>query len=102
MFLVVTSVAWFLAERNAIRQTELTNQARNAEQWANLQRKCAEASQKRADLTLIEMQTSRGLVAANRNLADEAALWFAEAAEKRERLATSHLKSAIACEHATG
>ena len=42
----------------------------------------AEASQKRADLTLVEMQTSRGLVAASRNNADEAALWFAEAAGK--------------------
>jgi WD40 repeat protein/tetratricopeptide (TPR) repeat protein/tRNA A-37 threonylcarbamoyl transferase component Bud32 len=82
VLLVVTSVAWFLADRNAIKQTELTNEAKNAEQWAILQRKRAQASQKRADLTLVEMQTSRGLVAARRNVADEAALWFAEAAEK--------------------
>ena len=80
VFLVVTSVAWFLADRNAIRQTALKNEARNAEQWATLQRQRAEAAQKRADQTLIEMQTSRGLVAAARNAPDEAALWFAEAA----------------------
>jgi serine/threonine protein kinase/WD40 repeat protein/tetratricopeptide (TPR) repeat protein len=82
VFLVVTGAAWFLADRNATRQTELTNEAKNAEQWAILQRKRAEASQKRADQTLVEMQSSRGLVAADRNAPDEAALWFALAAEK--------------------
>ena len=58
VFLVVTSVAWYFADRNAIRQTALKNEARNAEQWATLQRQRAEASQKLADQTLIEMQTS--------------------------------------------
>jgi WD40 repeat protein len=45
-------------------------------------RKAAEEARQRADTTLVDMQTSRGLLAAERGNAPLALLWFATAAER--------------------
>jgi WD40 repeat protein len=45
-------------------------------------RKAAEEARQEADLTLVDMQTSRGLLAAERGNAPLALLWFATAAER--------------------
>src|SRR5262249_34985559 len=42
----------------------------------------AELEKQRADITLADMYTSRGLLAGDRNAAAEAALWFAAAADQ--------------------
>ena len=64
------------SERTARREGELLRQAEAS------QRQRAEMAMRRADVTLADMYTSRGLLAAERGAAAEAVLWFAAAADQ--------------------
>ncbi len=64
------------SERAARREGELLRQA----EWSQRQR--AETEKKRADITLADMFTSRGLLAGERGAAAEAVHWFAAAADQ--------------------
>jgi serine/threonine protein kinase/WD40 repeat protein len=63
-------------ERDARHEAELLRQSESS------QRQRAEKEKKRADITLADMYTSRGLLAGERDAPAEAALWFAAAAEQ--------------------
>jgi WD40 repeat protein len=63
-------------ERGARREAELSREAEAS------QRRRAEREKKRADVTLADMYTSRGLLAGERDAPAEAALWFAAAADQ--------------------
>ena len=64
------------SERTARNEADLLRQAESA------QRERAELERKRADITLSDMYTSRGLLAGDRGAPDEAVLWFAAAADQ--------------------
>jgi serine/threonine protein kinase/WD40 repeat protein len=64
------------SERDARHEAELSRAAEL------LQRQRAEREKKRADVTLADMYTSRGLLAGERDAPAEAALWFAAAADQ--------------------
>ncbi len=64
------------SERAARQEADLLRQAESS------QRKRAEMEKKRADVTLADMYTSRGLLAGERDAPAEAVLWFAAAAEQ--------------------
>ena len=55
---------------------------RDARQAESSQRQRAETEKKRADILLADMYTARGLLAADRDAAAEAVLWFAAAADQ--------------------
>ena len=84
--LVLATVASLLAagyfnqaaqsERAARHEAELSRQAESS------QRQRAELEKKRADVTLADMYTSRGLLAGERDAPAEAVLWFAAAADQ--------------------
>ena len=73
-------------KQNALRAEKTAVLAREAEslakQGAELEMVRAEAEKTRADRMLADMQTSRGLLAAERMDAAQAALWFAHAADQ--------------------
>jgi WD40 repeat protein len=77
--LVLVTVASLLAAGhfNRLRLNEA-----QAAQSESSQRQRAEMEKRRADVTLADMYTSRGLLAGERDAAAEAALWFASAAEQ--------------------
>ena len=64
------------SERTARHEAELSRQAESS------QRERAELEKQRADITLADMYTSRGLLASERDAPAEAVLWFAEAADQ--------------------
>jgi serine/threonine protein kinase/WD40 repeat protein len=64
------------SERAARQEADLLRQAESS------QRQRAETERKRADVTLADMYTSRGLLAAERDAPAEAVLWFAAAADQ--------------------
>ena len=64
------------SERAARQEAELLRQAETA------QRLRAQMEKKRADVTLADMYTSRGLLAGEREVPAEAALWFAAAVDQ--------------------
>jgi serine/threonine protein kinase/WD40 repeat protein/tetratricopeptide (TPR) repeat protein len=64
------------SERDARQEAELSREAESS------QRQRAEQEKRRADITLADMYTSRGLLAGDRDAAAEAALWFAAAADQ--------------------
>jgi serine/threonine protein kinase/WD40 repeat protein/tetratricopeptide (TPR) repeat protein len=64
------------SERNARHEAELSREAESS------QRQRAELEKQRADITLADMYTSRGLLAGDRDAAAEAVLWFAAAADQ--------------------
>jgi serine/threonine protein kinase/WD40 repeat protein len=68
-------------------------------------KKTAEEAQKRAETTLVDMQTARGLLAAERDDPARALLWFTRAAEEgaadRVRLADNRLRARNWARHLT-
>ena len=64
------------SERDARREADLAREAEAS------QRRHAVEERKRADVTLADMYTSRGLLAAERDAPAEAALWFSAAADQ--------------------
>jgi eukaryotic-like serine/threonine-protein kinase len=84
--LVLATVASLLAagyfnqaarsERSARQEADLLRQAETA------QRMLAQMEKKRADITLADMYTSRGLLAGERHAPAEAALWFSAAVDQ--------------------
>lgn len=93
---VLTTVAGIAAVWTAMYQSRLKEDALVAQQKANTAREAetkqrqraeaektrAEAEKTRADITLADMQTSRGLLAGERGAPAEAVLWFAAASEQ--------------------
>jgi len=75
---------WAAIYQNGLKQEiEVENTKVIAAQKAETnQRLRAESEKTRADLTLADMQTARGLLAAERDAPAEAALWFATASEQ--------------------
>jgi WD40 repeat protein len=63
-------------ERDARHEAELSREAESS------QRQRTELEKKRADITLADMYTARGLLAGDRDAAAEAVLWFAAAADQ--------------------
>jgi WD40 repeat protein len=64
------------SERDARREAELSREAES------LQRQRAQKEKKRADVTLADMYTARGLLAGERDASAEATLWFVAAADQ--------------------
>ncbi|MFI5457877.1 MAG: protein kinase [Isosphaerales bacterium] len=67
------------AESSFAEAREAERLARAAEEAESKQRRRAEAEKTRANITLADMQTARGLLAGERGVPAEAALWFATA-----------------------
>ncbi len=84
--LFAVTVASLLAagyfNRAARRERTARNEADLLRQAESTQRERAELERKRADITLSDMYTSRGLLAGDRGAPDEAALWFVAAADQ--------------------
>jgi hypothetical protein len=78
--LTLTGLGGIVALWAAMYQGQLKQEALLARESESRQRQVAETEKKRADLTLADMQTSRGLLAGQRNAPAEAVLWFAKAA----------------------
>ncbi len=82
------------AEKTALGKA--TESARIADE----NRRAAEESQKAMQITLADMNTTQGLFASERGKPDQAALWFANAAQLRARTPSANCPTACAC--ATG
>jgi serine/threonine protein kinase/WD40 repeat protein len=84
--LVLATVASLLAagyfNRLRLNEAQAAQSERDARQAELLQRQRAEVEKKRADVTLADMYTGRGLLAGERDAAAEAVLWFAAAADQ--------------------
>ena len=85
------------SERAARHEAELSRQAESS------QRQRAEREKTRADITLADAYTSRGLLAGERNAPAEAVLWFAAAADQSagsgelRRQEDNRLRAATGC-----
>jgi hypothetical protein len=81
VLVTLTTLGGFAAAWVALYQSQLKRDALFAEQQAVTAREAESRQRQRADVTLADMQTARGLFAGERNAA-EAVLWFAAAAEQ--------------------